>query len=658
MAAKLKASYTSVENSEREITEKKRAEIEQFRLLNIVEKSLNEIYIFDSETLKFDYVNQGALQNSGYTLSEMRNMTPLDIKPEFTEAMFREMVRPLINQEKERLVFESLHRRKDGTYYPVEVYLQLNRQDDKSVFFAVINDITERKKAEEKLRQSERNLAEAERIGNTGSWDYDVASDTAVWSENMFRIFDVDRELPKELVFKQFVETLVHPADRTHILSALQDALTGKRPYDLEYRIVKKDGSIRHIHALAETLRDEQGKVIRMIGKVEDITDRKHLETQLRHAQKMDAVGALAGGIAHDLNNILNVIIGYGTMVMNTMEADSVSKGRMNEVLAAAERAAVLTKRLLTFSRKQLDEVKPIDINESVIGIRKLLAGIIGEDIDFQLDLENRNLVVMADAGQIEQVLMNLVANARDAMPNGGRLMIGTGLQEIDDEYIAANGYGTPGVYALITVADTGCGMDTETQKKIFEPFYTTKSMGEGTGLGLAISYGIIKQYNGYIKVYSEPGNGTLFKIYLPLLEEAASLEKKTEASVSVKGGNETVLVAEDDASMRKLTRIVLESFGYSVITAEDGEDAITKFMENRDRIDLAVLDMIMPKMNGKEVSEALRKMNPRIKIFFVSGYTMAIIKNKELTESGFDFIHKPIRPQDLLIKVREVLDK
>ena len=287
-----------------------------------------------------------------------------------------------------------------------------------------------------------------------------------------------------------------------------------------------------------------------------------------------------------------------------------------------------------------------------------MIVRIIGEDIDFQLDLKDSSLVVMADAGQIEQVLMNLVSNARDSMPEGGHLTIGTGVVELDDEYIAAYGYGRPGMYALITVADTGHGMDAETQNKIFEPFFTTKGVGEGTGLGLAISYGIIKQHSGYIKVYGEPGQGTEFKIYLPLMEDAASIDKKTEAPFSAKGGNETVLVAEDDASLRKLSRIVLESFGYSVITAEDGADAITKFMENREKIHLVILDMIMPKKNGKEVSEALRNVSPGIKILFVSGYTMDIIKNRELTESGFDFIHKPVRPQELLRKVREVLDK
>jgi PAS domain S-box-containing protein len=412
------------------------------------------------------------------------------------------------------------------------------------------------------------------------------------------------------------------------------------------------------------TRMEQKGKVI-IQASVRDITERKHaeeekskLEDQLRHAQKMEAVGTLAGGIAHDFNNILTVIIGYGSMIMDKLEGGSPLKRHMNDVLIAAEKAANLTKRLLVFSRKEIVEVTPVNVNELILGLQKMLVRIIRENIDFNLDLADKDLIVLADAGQIEQVLMNLAVNARDAIQADGRLTISTGIEEVDEIYVAAYGYGKPGRYALITVADTGMGMDAETREKIFEPFFTTKGIGEGTGLGLAISYGIIKQHSGYIKVYSEPGHGTVFKIYLPLSEKAALLDRKMETDVSVKGGNETVLVAEDDASLSGLLRIVLESFGYSVISAEDGEDAITKFMENRERIDLVLVDMIMPKKNGKEVVEAIRKVSPLTKTLFMSGYTKDIIKTEELTDSDSDFIHKPLQPRNLLIKVREVLDK
>ena len=538
---------------------------------------------------------------------------------------------------------------KDGSLRWLEVteYPVHNRDGCVVAVEGIAKDITERKRAEEALKASERQYRQLVDNALVGVYRATPEGKFLYINDALARIFECEKA--EEMLLLPIGIRYKNPEAREAFLKLLKER--GNVPY-YEVEVPTKTGKLKTI-VISAVL--EVGEIT---GIVIDITERKHLEAQLIHAQKMEAVGILAGGIAHDFNNILNVIIGYSAMVLDRMEVNSLSKGQMNEVLAAAERAAVLTKRLLAFSRKQLAEVKPINVNETILGIQKLLVRIIGENIDFNLDLANRRLTVMADAGQIEQVLMNLATNARDAIPKGGRLTIGSGLQEIDDEYIAVNGYGEPGMYVIITVSDTGHGMDAETQKKIFEPFFTTKGLGEGTGLGLAISYGIIKQHGGYLKVYSEPGEGTVFRIYLPLIEASALPGKKTKTPDTVKGGNETVLVAEDDASLRKLSRIVLESFGYSVITAEDGEDAITKFMENRERIDLAMLDMIMPKKNGKEVSEVLRKASPRTKILFVSGYTMDIIKNKELTESGFEFIHKPIRSQDLLRKVREVLDK
>jgi PAS domain S-box-containing protein len=414
----------------------------------------------------------------------------------------------------------------------------------------------------------------------------------------------------------------------------------------------------RYLDVTVSPLRDMDGTMVAVIEIVRDVTERQNLETQLRHSQKMEAVGTLAGGIAHDFNNMLNVIMGYGDMVMATLAADSSASKHMSEVLVAANRAAGLTKRLLVFSRKSVAETTTVNINELILNLEKMLVRIIRESIEFHLDLADTPLIVSADTGQIEQVLINLASNAKDAMLEGGQLTITTSLEEIDEAYVNAHKYGRPGTYALITVADTGQGMNAETQKKIFEPFFTTKGIGEGTGLGLAISYGIIQQHNGYIKVYSEPGEGTIFRIYLPLCDEA-ELDKKPEEGVEPNmGGHETILVAEDDAEVRELSMKLLESFSYTVITAKDGEEAISKFLENRERINLVLLDMIMPKKNGKEVSEAIRKASPKMKILFCSGYTMEIISNKELMESGFDFIQKPYRLKKLLLKIREILDR
>jgi len=390
---------------------------------------------------------------------------------------------------------------------------------------------------------------------------------------------------------------------------------------------------------------------------IRDVSERKNLQNKLLHAQKMEAIGTLTGGIAHDFNNTLNVIMGYGAMVMDSLAADSPARENMSEVLVAANRAADLTRRLLVFSRKEVVDVMTVNINALIQNLQKMLTRIIRENIEFHLELTDTLLIVSADVGQIEQVLINLASNAKDAMPEGGRLIITTGFEELDEAFVAAYGYGRPGRYALITVADTGQGMDAETQQKIFEPFFTTKELGEGTGLGLAISFGIIKQHNGYIKVYSEPGEGTVFKIYLPLCDDAV-LERTPEDIAAVKGGHETILVAEDNAALRDLSRFVLESFGYTVITAEDGEDTIAKFLENRERINLVLLDVIMPKKSGKEICAAIRKISPKMKILFVSGYTMEIIGNKGWEEGDVDFIQKPFPAKSLLSKVREVLDK
>jgi PAS domain S-box-containing protein len=423
-------------------------------------------------------------------------------------------------------------------------------------------------------------------------------------------------------------------------------------------QLVSKDGRQIPYSFNASLLSDAQGKPIGISSVGRDIADRKKLEAQLRQAQKMEAVGTLAGGIAHDFNNMLNVIMGYGGMVLDKLESGSPSKDDMNTLLVAAERAANLTKRLLVFSRNQVVDMKPVNINELILDLRKMLDRLIRESIELHVDLAASPLTVPADTGMLEQVLMNLVVNARDAMLEGGHLSICTGLMEMDDEYVRMNGYGKPGRYALISVTDTGQGIDAETQKRIFEPFFTTKGASEGTGLGLAISYGIIKQHNGYINVYSEPRHGTVFNIYLPLCEAVPTRERKTAAAVPVKCGNETVLLAEDDPPLRELARRMLEAYGYNVISAKDGEDAITKFLENREGISLLLLDMIMPKKNGREVAEAIRKVSPGIKILFVSGYIMDSTKTSELIESGFDFIHKPFQLKELAVKVREILDK
>ena len=614
------------------------------------ENALNNLedmfIVFDLEGRFFRW-NKTMSAVTGYSDREIASMKPADFVRNDDMERLSKAIQSAVQEGSASI--ELVVVTKDGRLLPFEFRAALLRDNNGNPLgiSAVGRDITDRKVAEEALRASERQYRQLVDNALVGVYKSSLEGRFLYVNEALAKILEC--ESAEEVLRLPVVTLYKKPEDREAFLNVLKQL--GKAPY-YELEVLAKTGKLKTI-VISAALEDAK-----ITGMITDITERKHLEAQLRHAQKMEAIGTLAGGIAHDFNNILNVIMGYGILVQDSLEAGSLSKERMNEVLTAADRAAALIRRLLAFSRKQLIDVKPFNINELILGLQKMLIRIIGEDIDLQVDLADRPLVVLADFGQIEQVLMNLATNARDAMPEGGRLTICTGLEEIDDEYVAAYEYGTLGMYAIITVSDTGSGMDEETQKKMFEPFYTTKGVGEGTGLGLAISYGIIKQHGGYIKGYSEPGQGTVFKIYLPLIAEAAFAEKKTEAPDTAKGGDETILMAEDDASVRNLTRIVLESSGYSVITAEDGEDAIIKYMENRDKIALVILDMIMPKKSGKEVSDVIREASPRIKILFLSGYAMDTIKTEELTESGFDFIHKPVRPQRLLRKVREVLDR
>ncbi|MDP3111905.1 MAG: ATP-binding protein [Thermodesulfovibrionales bacterium] len=395
-------------------------------------------------------------------------------------------------------------------------------------------------------------------------------------------------------------------------------------------------------------------ETVRMLE--EQIAERNKLESQLRHSQKMEAVGQLAGGVAHDFNNILTAIIGYGNLLRMKLQEEHL-KSYADQLLASADRAANLTHSLLTFSRKQPINPKPVDLNDLVKKTTKFLQRLISEDIELKAVPADKDLIVMADSGQIEQVLINLAANARDVMPEGGILTINTMPCDLDNEYVKAHGYGVPGTYALISITDTGTGMDEEIKKKIFEPFFTTKEVGKGTGLGLAIVYGIIKQHNGYINCKSELGKGTTFEIFLPVISLKVEALKAEELSIPL-CGKETILFAEDDNDVRKFMKGAIEDFGYKVIDAVDGEDAINKFIENQNNIDLLLLDVVMPRKNGKEVYRAIKNIKPDVKILFMSGYASDFIQRKEILDQGLNFISKPVSPTDILRKIREVLDK
>ena len=444
----------------------------------------------------------------------------------------------------------------------------------------------------------------------------------------------------------------VNPDERLEFLRILQEkgSISG-----FEVQLKRKGGSPFWASINARCVYDENGKLLYYDGTSEDITNRKHLESQLFQSQKMEAIGTLAGGVAHDFNNILTAIMGFGGLLQTDMQEDDPKRTFVDQILIASDKAANLTHSLLAFSRKQQIILKPLGINDCVKGTSKLLKRLLTEDIELKIRLSEKTLVIMGDATQIDQILINLAVNARDAMPMGGTLSIETNMITLDDEFIRMHGYGKPGKHVLLSVSDTGIGMDEATKARIFDPFFTTKEVGKGTGLGLSTVYGIVKQHNGYITVYSEHGHGTTFRIYLPLVD--IEKEQKAPPVHNMKKGSETILIAEDDPGIRNFTREILQRYGYTIIEAIDGEEAVSTFMENRSRIDLIILDVVMPKKNGKEVYDEIVKTSPDMKFLFTSGYTGDVILEKGIRDDAIDFISKPLLSNELLKKIRDVLD-
>jgi two-component system NtrC family sensor kinase len=524
----------------------------------------------------------------------------------------------------------------------------------------VVRNITERRRAEEdRYRSQEQAQLLIDRMP-VGCIMWDTEFRVALWNPAAERIFGYPAAEALGMSAREFIAT---EAVRRKVDDLWQQMLAGGELVHTVDENKTRDGRTIVCEWFDTPIRDVSGKVAFVLSMVMDVSDRQNaederrkLESQLLQSQKLEAIGLLAGGVAHDFNNILSAIIGYASILQMKMSADDPLKSNVEQVLAASQRAATLTQSLLAFSRKQIINPQPLLVNESLRKFEKLLRRIIGEDIDFKTIYADLDMTVMMDSGQFEQVVINLVTNARDAMPRGGNMTLETCPGQIDDAFIRKHGYGKAGSYAMLLVSDTGSGMDEKTRARIFEPFFTTKELGKGTGLGLSIAYGIVKQNNGFITCYSEPGIGTTFRVYLPIV---ANRGRKVPAAAlaPAERGTETVLVAEDDQAMRELFRSLLQDHGYSVILAADGEEAVAKFRDAADRVHLLVLDVVMPKRNGKAVLDAIRQVQPGIKALFTSGYTADILDRKGIQHEGLHFLSKPISPSEFLKKVRDVLD-
>jgi PAS domain S-box-containing protein len=450
----------------------------------------------------------------------------------------------------------------------------------------------------------------------------------------------------------------IHPDDLPMVMEAAKEAQTSGVGRRIEYRMKRMDGEWIFLESTASAVRSADGKVEKLVIVNRDISERRKLEEQLRQSQKMDAIGHLSGGVAHDFNNLLGVIIGYSEVLQEKMEEGTPLRVCVDEVLGAGKRAAALTRQLLAFSRQQVLEPKVLALNEVVSDIQKMLRRMIGEDVELTTQLDSNLGKVRADQGQIEQVIMNLAVNARDAMPEGGKLSIELTNMEMDQNFVKRYPYPVqPGPYVLLTVSDTGTGMDDTTRQRIFEPFFTTKEKGKGTGLGLSMVYGVVKQSGGYIDVFSTMGKGTTFKIYLPRIVQNVESEAVTVPAAAPAKGVETILLVEDEKNLRTLTRSLLERCGYSVLEAENGAEALEVSRQTSTPIDLLLTDIVMPGIGGRALAKKLAYERPKLKVVYMSGYTGQTYGGQGVLTPGTLFLQKPFTRESLARKVREAFE-
>lgn len=468
------------------------------------------------------------------------------------------------------------------------------------------------------------------------------------------------------LVQTDFWKNHVHPEDRERALALSLKASEERQTQDFEYRMQAADGRWVWLRDMVSVSLDrDRREALKLQGVMLDITRRKQAEEalrqseeQFRQSQKMEAIGRMAGGIAHDFNNLLTAITGYSELILGGQKLDDQVRGNLEEIRKAAARAAGLTHQLLAFSRRQVLRPVVLDLNTLLSNVHKMLRRLIGEDIELVTMLGSDLGRVKADPGQLEQVVMNLVVNARDAMPDGGKLTLKTANEELDDAYARAHVPTRPGSYVMLAIEDTGVGMDAETLARIFEPFFTTKEQGKGTGLGLSTVYGIVKQSDGFIWAYSEPGRGTSFKIYLPRVEgEVAPTLEVIQTPVELPHGTETVLLVEDEEAVRNLVRTILQEYGYTVLEAYHGAEALRLAIRHEGPIHLLLTDVVMPLMSGRQLADKLAPLRPDMKVIYMSGYTDHTVVHHGILEPGTTFLQKPFTPGALMSKLREVLD-
>ncbi len=627
-----------------DITDRKRAEESLRFFRQLIDRANDSIEVADPETGQFLDVNERACQVHGYTREEYLKLRVVDIAPtNLPPDSDPDMIEL---RRTGHVVFESVHRRKDGSTFPVEINSALI-QLDRPYIIATVRDITERKRVEEAIRASEERF----RIL------VEHASDAFFLQDAGGRVLDVNQRACESLGYTREELIGMTPLEfDADVDRAMLDDLTRRMfrgevvTFTSHHR--RKDGSTFPVELRIRGFQEAGSGCA--VALAHDITERTRLEEELRQAQKMEAVGRLAGGVAHDFNNLLTAIGGFSEMVLDRMAPDDPSRELMSEIRKAGDRAAGLTRQLLAFSRKQVLQPQVVCVNTLLGDLRKLLRPLLGEDIDLVLRLDPDTGLSRVDPGQFEQAVLNLSVNARDAMPRGGRLTIETCNIELGETDVHDRPEMLPGEYVLMSVSDTGAGIDEATRAHMFEPFFTTKGPGKGTGLGLAMVYGFVKQSGGHVEVASEPGRGALIRVYLPRTSEPPTALAAPLASEDSRG-TETILLVEDEDSVRSLLRMVLRAKGYDVLEARNGHDAIWVAEQHEGVIHLLVTDLVMPRMGGRALADVLSKARPGLRVLFVSGY-VADPADAAL-EEGVAFLQKPFSATALPGRVREVLD-
>ncbi|MGQ9631470.1 MAG: PAS domain-containing protein [bacterium] len=650
-------------NLQDEIAERKRAEEalawEQYLLHTLLDNIPDHVYFKDTES-RFVRISRALAHWFGLSdPAQALGKTDFDF---FTEEHARQAYedeqriirtgRPLVGMEEKETWPDGRETWVSTTKVPLR-----DREGNIIGTFGISRNITEHKRMEEALAE-ERNLL---RTLIDSMPDLICVKD----DEGRFIIANIaaarlmGAKTPDEVLGKTDFD--FYPRELAERCRAdEQEVIRSGRPLiDREELLIDRTtGRERWLLITKVPLRDSEGKIVGIVGIGRDITDRKRLEEQFLQSQKMEAIGRLAGGIAHDFNNLLTAILGYAQLVLEGLEADSPLRGDVEEIKKAGERTSSLTRQLLAFSRKQILQPQVLNLNELILGMEKMVKHLIGEDIEFIISLDPELGRTKADPGQIGQVIMNLIVNARDAMPRGGKLTIETSNVYLDEEYARGHVGTRPGHYVMISVSDTGVGMSDEVKSHIFEPFFTTKERGKGTGLGLSTVYGIVKQHGGNIWVYSELGRGTTFKVYFPRVEGTVELSKRGEAPIESLRGMETVLLVEDEDVVRELARRSLLHYGYTVLEARRPEEALQICEQHEGSIHLLVTDVVMPGMSGRELAERLASLRPETKVLYMSGYADNVIVHYGVLDLGAPFLQKPFAPEALARKVREVLDR